>query len=188
MMNTHPPTLSKSLFGSLFPLVDTETRAILALGHEQDWEFAILGKAPLPDQPVRLGDWLIIPAHQDSSQVPARALERIQAIYAAGLRPKGFVLVHEATLALPAPEGVPYVIPEMPKPRVNRKFIWIAIGLLILGLIILPAVVAFVVAALTATASLAVPAVVVVGAAIVDPILVAVTQDGYWIEIDRWWN
>jgi hypothetical protein len=37
-------------------------------------------------------------------------------------------------------------------------------------------------------AILIVPATLVVGAAVVDPILVAVTEDGYWIEIDRWWS
>jgi hypothetical protein len=32
------------------------------------------------------------------------------------------------------------------------------------------------------------PALLVVGAVVVDPILVAVTEDGYWVEIDRWWS
>ena len=188
-MNTQTSTLTASILGRIIPLVDRETRTLLELGRQQDWDFAILGRAPLPDQPVRLGDWLVIPAYQDSSQVPARTLERIQAIYAAGLRPKGFLLVHEAPLALPAPEKETIEIPQMPTyPRNNRKMIVIAIAVLIFGLIILPATVAVIAAALTATASLAAPAALVVSAAILDPILVAVSEDGYWVEIDRWWN
>jgi len=188
-MNTQPSTLTATIIGRIIPLVDPETQSLLALGREQDWDFNILGQAPLPDQPVRLGDWLVVPAHQDSSQVPARALERVQAIYEAGIRPKGFLLVHEAPLALPAPETETVQIPQIPTfPRINRKMIVIAIAVLIFGLIILPATVAVIAAALTATASLAAPAALVVGAAILDPILVAVTEDGYWVEIDRWWN
>ena len=37
-----------------------------------------------------------LPAQLDSTHIPARALERVQAIYAVGLRPQGFVVVHEA--------------------------------------------------------------------------------------------
>jgi hypothetical protein len=31
-----------------------------------------------------------------------------------------------------------------------------------------------------------VPAIFMAGAALIDPILIAVTEDDYWIEIDRW--
>ncbi len=42
-------------------------------------------------------------------------------------------------------------------------------------------------AAVVALASvLLLPAILMIGALGVDPILVAVTEDGYWIEIDRW--
>src|SRR5687767_14072640 len=92
--------LSPSVSRHLAPLVSPETQQLVSLGRARGWDFTVLGQAPLPTQPVRLSKWLIVPAEQDTSPIPARALERVQAIYAAGLRPKGFVLVHEAPMAL----------------------------------------------------------------------------------------
>ena len=42
------------------------------------------------------------------------------------------------------------------------------------------------VVAIMAGAALALPAVLVAGAVALDPILIAVTEDDIWIEIDRW--
>ncbi|MDH3943341.1 MAG: hypothetical protein OEV06_04515, partial [Anaerolineae bacterium] len=82
-----------------------ETQKILDFGRDQGWQVQPLGRAPLPDQPVHLGRWLIIPAEQDTTPVPARSMERIQALFAAGVRPKGFVVVHEAPPLLPEKVG-----------------------------------------------------------------------------------
>ena len=35
--------------------------------------------------------------------------------------------------------------------------------------------------------STVIPAFFLMGAALLDPILITVTEDDYWIEIDRWW-
>lgn len=169
---THP-TYSQSA-----PMLTPESQGLLTLGRQRKWDFKILGQAPLPRQPIHLQDWLIVPAHQDSSHIPARALERIQAIFAMGLRPKGFVIVHEAPKLLPAPEVVE---PEPVSVPTNSPGIkpWIT-GLLGTMAIAIP-----VAAAVT---SMIVPATLAVGAVLIDPILVAVTEDDTWIEIDRWWS
>jgi len=160
-------------------MLPSEPQSLLTLGRQRNWDFNILGQAPLPRQPIHLQDWLIVPAHQDSSLIPARALERIQVIFATGLRPKGFVIVHEAPKLLPAPETVepePVAVPTNP-PRIKP---WIT------GILGATAIVTSVAAAV---ASMIVPATLAVGAALVlDPILVAVTEDDTWIEIDRWWS
>jgi hypothetical protein len=160
------------------PVAEQESQQIMAVGERKGWDFWVLGQAPLPSQPVRAGDWLIVPVEQDSSQIPVRALERVQAIYAAGVRPKGFVVVHEAPLQLTAPSRddfetfqMPYLSPEL------KSALTIAVGGLAVGL-----------AALAAVAVVAVPLTLIAGLALVDPILVAVTEDGYWVEIDRWWS
>ena len=80
-----------------------ETQQLLSLGRQQGWDVNILGRAPLPDAPLRMGDWLIVPSWQDSSPMPARALARVQAVYDAGIRPVGFLLAHEAPRQLPPP-------------------------------------------------------------------------------------
>jgi len=159
-------------------VITSESQGLLTLGRQRNWEFNILGQAPLPHQPIHLQDWLIVPAHQDSSHIPARALERIQAIFAMGFRPQGFVIVHEAPKLLPAPE----VIEAEPAPLHSASP---GIKPLITGLLGAMAV-AIPVAA--AVATMIVPATLAVGAVLVDPILVAVTEDDTWIEIDRWWS
>lgn len=193
-MHNHSQTrsISNTITGRTAALFSPETRRLLTLGQKQGWDSAVLGRAPLPEEPVRLGDWLIVPALQDTSPVLARALERVQTIFAAGLRPKGFVVVHEAPMLLSPPEKdkpEPLRLPLFP--GINRVLVKRIIGGLILGLILLVTIVgvlALALAALAVVASLLVPATLVAGAVVVDPILIAVTEDGYWIEIDCWWS
>jgi len=185
-------SVSTSFIGRVAPVVSPQVQQVVTLGRQQGWNCAILGQAPFPSEPVRLGDWLIVPAHQDSSQLPARALERVQAIFGAGLRPKGFVVVHEAPMLLPAPtQNQPDTLRMAALPAHLKSGLKVAgtvlgaLGALLvvtLGLGILAVMV------ISLAAILIVPATLVVGVTVVDPILVAVTEDGYWIEIDRWWN
>jgi hypothetical protein len=185
-------SLPTSFVGRVAPMLSPQTRQLTTLGRQQGWNSAVLGQAPLPSEPVRLGDWLIVPAHLDSSPVPARALARVQAIFAAGLRPKGFVVVHEAPKLLPAPvQDHPDALrmSALPAPvRSALKVTSIAVGVLGTLAVVASGLAILAVAAISLAAILALPAILVVGAAVVDPILVAVTDDGYWIEIDRWWN
>ena len=163
-----------------------ETRQLLTLGRENGWEFSVLGQAPLPREHFRLGDWMVVPAHQDNSVIPQRALERVQAIYAAGLRPKGFVVVHEAPKLLSAPsEKKPESTPiwdELQNLTPTIKWVGGAIG----ALTVVTLGVGGLVVAIMAGAALALPTVLVAGAIALDPILIAVTEDNVWIEIDRW--
>jgi len=193
-MNTthHAMSVTTSFTERVATVVSTDTQRLLTLGRERCWDSAVLGQAPLPDIPVRVGDWLVAPVHQDSSQIPARTLERVQAIYAAGLRPRGFVLVHEAPLLLSAPaenKSSPLRMSALP-PQLKSALGLVAgaLGIVAAGLVLVLGVVVLVMAALAAVAVLVIPAMLVTGAVFVDPILVAVTEDGYWIEIDRWVN
>jgi len=185
-------SVSPSFVGRVAPLVSPQVRRVLTLGRQQGWNCTVLGQAPLPGEPVRLGDWLLVPAHQDSSPVPTRALERVQAIFAAGLRPKGFVVVHEAPMLLPAPrqdERNTLSMSALPtRFRSGLKAVGTALGALGTLLVVASGLSVLAVAVIALAAILVVPAILVVGAAVVDPILVAVTEDGYWIEIDRWWS
>jgi len=165
-----------------------ETTQLISLADEHRWPFQVLGKAPMPDVPVRLGDWLLVPAQVDSSPIPQRAWERIQAIFGAGIRPQGFVLVHEAPMMLTAPDG----LPSSERDVAIRESQWPGHS----GLTELGAVLGAGVAAASGLAALAVgalaliaavlPITLMAGALMLDPILVAVTEDGYWVEIDRW--
>jgi hypothetical protein len=187
-MTTHVDTLTVSS-------LQYEIEQMLAVGSLNGWDFQVLGQAPLPVVPVHLGDWLIVPAQQDSTPVPERTLERIQAVYAAGLRPKGFVVVHEAPKLLPS--GIEeaaddYEISHDPPSRRELKKLLKALpGALLIGLLALVGATALAaVLAVVLTGALVVGAIVLLGAAVVaiDPILIAVMEDGTWVEIDRWWT
>jgi len=126
-------------------------------------------------EPVRLGDWLLIPAQYDSSKIPERAMTRIQAIFAAGIRPQGFVLVHEAPKLLKAPV-TPKQQPKAPAVTTSSPHST-------------PGFASTLATGFAAMASMVFPMLFfVVAAVLADPILVAVTEDGYWIEIDRWYT
>lgn len=156
-----------------------ETKRLVTLGHRHYWPFQILGRAPMLQESVRMGDWLLVSAQDDSTKIPEHALTRIQAIFAAGIRPQGFVLVHEAPKFLKAP------VETKAKPLLQSSMLsasgalsqsktdfvsMIGIGLSTLASLFFPLLFMFFTTAL------------------VDPILVAVTGDGYWVEIDRWYT
>jgi hypothetical protein len=165
-------------------------KQLLSIGEDHYWNFRVLGKAPMLHEHVRVGDWMLVPAQEDTSPIPGRAMERIQTIFAAGIRPQGFVLVHEAPMLLTAS--------TMKKEKQQANMNSAAPNLLMTENIdamiktIVPvaeAVCKLAVSLLTAGATVALPAAAFMfSALLLDPILVAVTEDGYWIEIDRWWN
>ncbi len=97
----------------------------------------------------------------------------------AGIDLKGFVVVHEAPMGLPAPaqERVSHL------PQISDQF---KTALSTASKTVLPALGI----ALLAASQIAVIAVagMAMGLATLDPILVVVTEDDYWVEIDRWWD
>jgi hypothetical protein len=171
--------VSRAIAGRGSPHLPGETGALVSLAEQRRWPFQVLGQAPMPEAPVRLGDWLLVPAQYDTSPIPERAMDRIQAIFTAGIRPQGFVLVHEAPKLLQAPVE-PKVRPQVqpaPAPVTPRSpdrggdFA----GALEAGLTALGSLLFFL-------------PYLFVAAVVVDPILCVVSQEGYWIEVDRWWT
>jgi hypothetical protein len=129
---------------------------LLGIGKANDWHFQNLGKAPIPTAPIHMDGWVIIPAEQDTHPIPDRAKHRIKTVFASGIRPQAWVVIHEAPPLLAAPQ--------------QRKASGVVAQLFGLG----------------ALGSLL--GMLVATAAVVDPILVAITPEGDWIEIDRWIN
>ena len=166
----------------LTPRIGPESRQLLSLGQKRGWDFTILGRAPLPREHVRLGDWLIVPAHQDNSLIPQRAFDRVQSIFAVGIRPKGFVIVHEAPQLLSGPQQ----IKERPSLFPNLTPALKVVGGVLGTLAVVTLGIGGLAVVFVAGAALALPAVIVAGAIVLDPILIAVTDDDTWIEIDRW--
>ncbi len=136
----------------------TQAELLMDVGDRNNWNFVNLGKAPVPEQHVRAGEWLILSAMEDNSSIPIRTMQRIQTIYQEGIRPQHWVVVHEAPLLLSAPNSE--------KPKKPRILPYLA---LLGGL-----------GALLAST-------LITTAAVVDPILIAITPEFDWIEIDRWY-
>ena len=178
-MNTnHNHTLAVASHpGQLMAQIGPETRQVITLGEEKGWSFNLLGRARLPEQPVQLDQWIIVPASQDSSEIPVRTYRRIQALFANGIRPQGFVVVHEAPRLLSAPPVVkPPAYREPFPPEIEKpKGAAIATGL----------VASLLSSALLGT-SLTIFGALFLGLAMLDPVVVAVMEDGCWVEIDRW--
>jgi len=127
---------------------------LLALGKANGWHFQSLGKAPIPVNPIHLDGWVLIPAEQDTHPIPNRTKHRIKTVFASGIRPQAWILIHEAPALLPAPNQ-----------QKASSILAQVFGLFTLGSIL---------------------STLVMTAAVVDPILVAITLEGEWIEIDRW--
>jgi len=181
-MSDHIQTqfLSKN---TLHPLTEPQALQLIALGERNGWPFHYLGQAPIPINPIRAGNWLLMPAQQDNSRIPTRTYQRIQAIYAQGLRPKGFVVVHEAPMQLPPPKIQEISqINSRSKTNSNLK----VIGVATLGIGVLAGTAIALVSVLVIGGILLFPIAMAAGVILIDPILVAVTEDDHWIEIDRW--
>ena len=134
----------------------TQTQLLMHIGYKFNWDFINLGKAPIPEKPVRAGEWLIVSATDDSSRIPRQTMQRIQTIYQEGIRPLHWVVVHEAPFLLSPPKTKKkaHVLPYIA--ILGGLGVWLATTL-------------------------------ITTAAIVDPILIAITPEFDWIEIDRWY-
>ena len=120
--------------------------------------------------------------------MPIRARQRLDALLATGFVPKAIVVFHE----LPRPDLEPSVWAL----RLTRAGRWLgqATSMLAMAAASFARTAAPVVGqVLLGLAGLLVMAVgglalVLTALASVDPCLVVVTEDGYWIEIDRWYS
>jgi hypothetical protein len=161
----------------LLTQIGPETRQILNLAEQKGWDFNLLGQAQLPKEVIQLDQWLIAPASQDSSEIPVRTYKRIQALFANGIRPKGFVIVHEAPRLLNAPKVVAqHAAPEVFPPEVEKPKTATSPT---------DAITSLLSSALFGTFITMIGA-LFMGIALIDPIVVAVMEDGCWVEIDRW--
>lgn len=161
------------------PVLEQE-REIMALGAANHWEFRVLGVAPVPPTAVYAKNWWLVPLHEDTSNIPARALERVKALYEAGIQPKAFVIAHEAPKQIAPPKGTPIVSPfQYWSKRAAESTISI---LQAAGTALASAVPIL----LTVLGTTLLASVSVAGALVADPCLIAVTDEDVWIQLDYW--
>jgi hypothetical protein len=158
--------------------VREQERELMGLGAYRHWSFEVVGVAPVPEAPVFHRDWWLVPLAQDHSPIPAFALERVQAIYEAGIRPKAFVVAHEARALLPAPANMPRISPLEFWGRQLAEHSATAVRVLGAVLsVVIPAAVAILGTAVLVGLETAIA---------IDPCLIAVTEDGVWIRVASW--
>lgn len=158
-----------------------QERQILRVGVEQNWGFRVLGVAPVPPVPIFHNQWWLVPIEQDHSPIPERALERVHALYASGIRPRAFVIAHEVPLQLRPPANAPQISPlEFWAGRLTEHSVTVLkITGKVLTTVVLPLAVTVLGVTLSAMVGLA-------SVALADPCLIAVTEDNVWIQIDFW--
>lgn len=157
-----------------------QERAIIALGNARQWDFRVLGVAPVPRTAVYIKEWWLVPLQEDTSAVPARALDRVRTLYDAGIRPKAFVIAHEAPKQITPPKEMPIVTPFA---YWTKRAAESAIGVLKVTATVVAAVAPVL---LTVVGTSLLVGVTVAGALVADPCLIAITDDDVWIQIDYW--
>ena len=159
-------------------ILGPQTKQLLTLGEENHWSTQILGQAPMLKEPLLVKNWVLMPALLDETPLPERAMERIHAVYKVGIRPQGFVIVHEDPLQIETPQT------EV-KPKLDSDLLK-KIGGAAMGIGILTGSIAALVGIAILGGILLAPIGLLGAAVVLDPILVVVTTDNYWVEIDRW--
>lgn len=158
----------------------TQEREIMTLGAAHNWDFRTLGVAPVPATSFYFKDWWIVPLAEDTSTIPARALERVRTLYEAGIRPKAFVIAHEAPRQIAPPAETRIISPlEYWGKRTAEGAGTILKGAVAVAAVVAPVLLAMLGASLLVSLTIA-------GALVADPCLIAVTDDDVWIQIDYW--
>ena len=160
-----------------------------------DFPIRIVGHSQAPIVPQRVGAWWL-ELYQPGTALPSRARQRLEAVLAAGVQPKAIVVFHEIPTADP--------VAQRPLSVTGQKAIALARWAqqeapvaLSRGATVArryaPVVgraagkIALITAQVLGVAALT--TLVIAGqilSAVVDPCLVVVTEDGDWVEIDRW--
>ena len=149
------------------------TDELIEFGKSKGWKFSILGKAPVPNNPVDRGDWIFMPFDMDNAIIPWNAKGKQMDILDAGLQPRAFVIAHEVKNKPPIIEDEqneemkPFhekteVIAKPKSDSLGKSKNWFNS--------ILPMLPIFLIAMI-----------------FVDPILIAITDDYTWVELERWY-
>lgn len=154
----------------------------------------VVAHSHAPVVPQRVGNWWLEPLRSDMP-LPSRARTRLEALMAAGVKPKAIVVFHEipptttsqshtgrltAQFQRFANQELPVVVDRV---TAAAKRHGPTVGRFALGVGAVT-----VAGAALAGASALLLAGSVAAAAIADPCLVVVTEDGDWIEVDRWYD
>jgi hypothetical protein len=145
-----------------------------------DFPLKVLGRSDAPIVPCRVGDWWMEPLNLFTKLSP-RASQRLDAVLALGITPRAVVLFHEIVpIDPPLPAANPF------STHASRWAAAVGAALLQAARVLGP-LTSRGAAAGVAWAARTVRAIRTWFKGMPDPVLVIVTGDGYWVEIDRWY-
>lgn len=175
-------------------------------------KYKVLGRADFPESISYVGNWVIVPSDIDASHIPDHAMDKVSLIHAHGFRPKGFLLVHELSKKdAKTPPAGSFSVPQAgwfsQKPTPSRSLVTSAdirqvmrqlTPVVDFGLALAKVALVCAGIALAIVFLFSILKVIFIGLAVLaglfilgsaaglDPVLVVVSDDNYWIEIDRW--
>lgn len=174
--------------------ISNEAKEVLTMAREKHWGVRIIGEGDMLTSHVHEDDWLYIPLEQDHSIIPKRALDRLRAIKAAGIRTQGAIVAHEAPRLL-APPKQDSKIAGIDKKKIKRALLTGTVlavaggGVMVAFVTIVVSIVAVLFAAMAAVGVLMGFAFMLVSVGcLIDPCLIVCLDDEYGtrIELMRW--
>jgi len=175
--------------------------AIRPHARQIDFPVRVLGQSDAAIVPQRVGNWWMEPLSKET-ELPPRARQRLQSFLTTGVTPKAIVVFHEIPTAPHEPsrsariatrlhrfanQELPPIVQGVQE-RVQQTAPVVGRGVLRVASAALPVIGIAGVVLVGAMGLLAASALSVLAAAVTDPCLVVVTEDGQWIEIDRWYS
>lgn len=143
-------------------LITYEARRAIQIGYANHWRFRVVGQGEVPAQSFYKDEWVFEPI--DAPQV---AQDRIETLKRFGFGIKGFVIAHEAPrlLTAPAPKKQDFKNNQTKDilPEVEAIF-----GVFLKGVLFFFSL--------------------VFQAALLDPALIVVLEDGTWLEVMTWYE
>jgi hypothetical protein len=175
-----------------------ELKQVVELAEKKHWGIRVLGEGSIPETPIFREGWWYEPLSEECVIHPL-AVQRVQEIYQAGIRPKGFIVAHQTLPILGGPKPKvnvtvvddcwpkfdPQPKVEIRKGKVQTKVQTECLPDLMPALQVIGQVVG------VALQVLGVVLMVIVGALStisLDPALIMVLEDGTQVEVARWYN
>jgi hypothetical protein len=143
-------------------LISYDARRAIQVGYENHWRFRVVGQGQMPEEAYYSDEWVYEPA-----ETPQMAHDRLDALKRSGIHMKGFVIAHEAPRLLATPTSKKHILKnnqdEAIVPDAGKILDSFVQGFL------------FFVA-------------IVFQAALLDPALIVILEDGTWLEVMTWYE
>lgn len=149
--------------------VSPQAQAALTVSRRYHYSFRVIANNGMITQPLYKNGWWFLPT--DDSSPDIKACKRIAALKSANIPIAGYIIAHQTTNQLPAPQTAP--VPQAQQATIHLP--WKTVAAVLGGV-------------LTAVFYVTGVMVVLVAGALLDPAVVVVLSDGTWLEVETWYE